>query len=186
MHVHLKPIDIAIARTEGKASTLRLVEVCPACRLAAQTLNDWTLLADHADPMVAAEIEMGHRRLDKLLSLPLERALRLVKMDEEFHRWGLTRLTILAALHAALHDDEPDQASKLAVLSLQLTALLDPELYGAGDCLRISFQAIEAGLRVLAASGGRSELDHALEASFFEIYTLLDAFFSSPKTGPPS
>ena len=185
MHVHLKPIDIAIARTEGNSQRLRLVEVCPQCRRALQTLHDWTLLADHPDPMVAAEIEMGHRRLDRLLSLPLEQALRLIRTDEEFHRWGLTRLTILAALHAALHDKDLDRAFKLVTLSLQLSAVLDPDLYGAGDCLRIGFQAIEACVRILATSRGGSELDRVIEASFLQIYTLLDSLFS-PRTGPPS
>lgn len=179
MHVHLKPIDVALARAHADAATLRLTERCPQCRAAAVQVDEWTTLADHSDPLVAAEIEMGRIRLETLRSLPLSQALELIRTDPEYHRWGLTRLVLLAAREYGCREasaEETWSAFELVLFGLELVPRLDPELYGGVSCLRIGLQLLETGLQVVTSILDAEDLDRARERVFRRIYALLETF----------
>ena len=178
MHVHLKPIDVALARVQGDTSTLRAIGRCPQCLAATQRVDEWMQLADHHDPLVAAEIEMGHLRLDTLTGLTLPQAIQLIRDDPEYHRWGLTRLVILSARRLCHRGAPPEQtwtAFRFVILGLELVPRLDPVLYGAVACLRIGLQVLETGLQLLSCLVDDTEyLDRARDLTFRRIYALLE------------
>lgn len=177
MHVHLKPIDIALARAQGDTSTLRVIDRCPRCRAAAHEVDEWMELADHHDPLVAAEIQMGHLRLDTLTGLTLSRAIQRIQEDPEYHRWGLTRLVILSARRLGRRGATPEQtltAFELVILGLELAPRLDPEFYGGVSSLRLHLQVIETAFQVVTSLLDAEELDRARERAFGQIYALLE------------
>lgn len=180
MHVHLKPIDVAIARAHADTVTLRAIKRCPQCRAAAHRVEEWMELAGHHDPLIAAEIEMGHLRLETLRSLTLLQAIQRIAEDPEYHRWGLTRLVLLKARSLGRQGAPAEQiwtALELVVLSFELVPRLDPELYGGVACLRIALQVLETGFQLLSCIvDGTEELDRARERVFQRIYALLETF----------
>jgi hypothetical protein len=86
-------------------------------------------LADHPDPLVAAEIEMGHLRLEDLRSLALGEAVRRIREDPEYHRWGVTWLVLLTARRLGRRGvtaDRTQRGFRLAILGFELAQRLDP------------------------------------------------------------
>jgi|GEM_PF-6588956 len=186
MHVHAEPVHVAIARSEGDSAALREIEQCSVCRKAAETLDEWMILADHPDPLVGGEIQMCRHRLEVLQGLSIPEAQRKIDSDLEYPRWGLTRLMILKARRALRYEDRIEHALRLALLALYLAARLEPDFYGPDHCLRINLQAIETSCIVLAASLGDNELVRVLEGAFRSIYTMLKAHYGRSTTGPPA
>lgn len=177
MHVHLKPIDVAIARAGGDTATLRVIEQCRQCRAAAHRVEEWIQLADHPDPLVAAEIEMGLLRLDTLRSLTFSQATQLLRDDPEYHRWGLTRLVLLSAKHHARRGAPAEHiwtSLELLTLGFELAARLDPGSYGEIPCIRICLQVLETGFQALSSLLEAEELDRACHQLFPRIYALLE------------
>jgi hypothetical protein len=177
MHVHLKPIDVALARAQADTEVLRAIEQCPRCRAAAHRVDEWMELADHSDPLVAAEIEMGHLRLENLRSLALGEAVRRIREDPEYHRWGVTRLVLLSARRLGRRGataDRIQRAFRLAILGFELAPRLDPHVYGSIPWLRINLQVMETGFQVLATVADTKGLDRARERTFRRIYALLE------------
>lgn len=169
MHKHLTPHTLAAARSFGadRLAVEHLIRTCPTCRQAAQRLERWVEIADHPDLLVAAELDMGQRRLDKLRQVSPEEARRLIAGDDELHRWGVARLALLSA-QVKLEESEPEpgeveEACRLARLAVDVATHLSSELYGPVHCLRIHHEAVEIYLRAQQALATPEDPDRALE-----------------------
>lgn len=169
MHDHLSPHLIALAHHQKDEQRLRLTQICPECRKAAESFDAWTLMADHPDPRVAGEIDLAFGRLRELRKLSLELALHLVEIDDDFHSWGLARLAILNAQR--ILGDRPGEgrvrtAYELSLLAVHIASELDWEFYGGENWARLEKQALSTLLDSLRAFEGPARLDGLMDRLF--------------------
>lgn len=137
MHVCYTPHQLARELTTHPERAVRRVRSCERCARASEVVAEWSRLADHPDPRVAAEMDQLRGVPDLLRRLPARLRFERVRADE-LTAWGVARLLLLEAERLPPEPPgDPLPHLEWALLADDVAARLDRDFYGEAHCHRL-------------------------------------------------